>query len=145
MATKHNLIAPIADQPQYNLFARERFEKEYSPLYKEYKYGTTIWSPLASGVLSGKYNDGIPSDSRLGMKDDPFMKRIRDELETPEGKAKIEKVRALSKVADDLDTNIAALSLAWCLKNPNVSTVITGASKPEQVTMNVKVFPLKAE
>src|ERR1700735_1895399 len=112
MATKHNLIAPIADQPQYNLFSRERFEKEYAPLYKEYKYGTTIWSPLASGILSGKYNDGIPSDSRLAIKDDPFMKRMRDELETPGGKAKIEKVKALAKVADDLGTNIAALSLA---------------------------------
>jgi len=142
MATKHNLIAPIADQPQYNLFTRERFEKEYSPLYKEYKYGTTIWSPLASGILSGKYNDGIPNDSRLALKDDPFMKRMRDELETPGGKSKIEKVKALAKVADDLGTNIAALSLAWCLKNPNVSTVITGASKPEQVTMNVKALDI---
>jgi aryl-alcohol dehydrogenase-like predicted oxidoreductase len=70
MATKHNLIAPIADQPQYNLFVRERFEKEYSPLYKLYGYGTTIWSPLASGILSGKYNDGIPEDSRLALKND---------------------------------------------------------------------------
>jgi aryl-alcohol dehydrogenase-like predicted oxidoreductase len=140
MATKHNLIAPIADQPQYNLFTRERFEKEYSPLYKEYKYGTTIWSPLASGILSGKYNDGIPSDSRLALKDDPFMKRFRDELSTPEGKAKIEKVKKLTEVAKELDTTIASLSLAWLLKNPNVSTVITGASKPEQVTMNVKVI-----
>jgi aryl-alcohol dehydrogenase-like predicted oxidoreductase len=133
------LIAPIADQPQYNLFTRDRFEKEYAPLYKIYGYGTTIWSPLASGLLSGKYNNGIPDDSRLAIKDDPFMKRFRDELETDAGKAKIEKIRKLSKVAEKVGGSTAALALAWCLKNPNVSTVITGASKPEQVTMNVKV------
>jgi aryl-alcohol dehydrogenase-like predicted oxidoreductase len=133
------LIAPIADQPQYNLFHRERFEKEYAPLYKLYGYGTTIWSPLASGLLSGKYNNGIPDDSRLALKDDPFMKRFRDELETPEGKAKIEKIKKLADVAKELDCTTAALALAWCLKNPHVSTVITGASKPEQVTQNVKV------
>jgi aryl-alcohol dehydrogenase-like predicted oxidoreductase len=139
MATKHNLIAPIADQPQYNLFSRDRFEKEYAPLYRLYRYGTTIWSPLASGLLSGKYNDGIPQDSRLAIKDDPFMKRFRDELETEQGKAKIEKIKKLAKIAEELRGTTAALALAWCLKNPNVSTVITGASKPEQVTANVKV------
>ena len=133
------MIAPIADQPQYNLFARERFEKEYAPLYKLYSYGTTIWSPLASGLLSGKYNDGIPEDSRLSIKDDPLMKRFRDELETQTGKAKITKVKELAKLAKELGSSTAALALARCLKNLNVSTVITGASKPEQVTMNVKV------
>jgi len=142
MATKHNLIAPIADQPQYNLFTRDRFEKEYAPLYKLYSYGTTIWSPLASGLLSGKYNDGIPEDSRLAIKDDPFMKRFRDELESDTGKAKIAKIKKLAELAKELGGSTAALALAWCLKNPNVSTVITGASKPEQVTMNVKVFSL---
>jgi|SRR5271170_1336841 len=141
MATKHNLIAPIADQPQYNLFARDRFEKEYAPLYKLYHYGTTIWSPLAGGLLSGKYNDGVPDDSRLAMKDDPFMKRFRDELDTDVGKAKIAKIKKLAELAKEVGGSTAALALAWCLKNPNVSTVITGASKPEQVTMNVKVRP----
>jgi len=121
------------------MFARERFEKEYDPLYKLYKYGTTIWSPLASGLLSGKYNDGIPQDSRLAIENDPFMKRFRDELATPEGKAKIEKIKKLADIAKELGGTTAALALAWCLKNPNVSTVITGASKPEQVSMNVKV------
>ena len=122
------------------MFARERFEKEYSPLYKIYNYGTTIWSPLASGLLSGKYNDGIPDDSRLAIKDDPFMKRFRDELSTPDGKAKIEKIKKLAKIAEEVGGTTAALALAWCLKNPNVSTVITGASKPEQVSQNVKVY-----
>jgi aryl-alcohol dehydrogenase-like predicted oxidoreductase len=139
IATKYNLIAPIADQPQYNMFARDRFEKEYAPLYKIYGYGTTIWSPLASGLLSGKYNDGIPQDSRLAIQNDPFMKKFREELETEEGKAKIEKIKKLAKIAEEIGGTTAALALAWCLKNPNVSTVITGASKPEQVTMNVKV------
>ena len=134
------MIAPIADQPQYNLFTRERFEREYDPLYKIYRYGTTIWSPLASGLLSGKYNDGIPEDSRLAIKDDPFMKCFREELQTEAGKVKIEKIKKLAAVAEKLGGSVAALALAWCLKNPNVSTVITGASKPEQVTMNIKVF-----
>ena len=142
MATKHGLIAPIAEQPQYNLFTRERFEKEYEPLYRTYKYGTTIWSPLASGILSGKYNNGIPNESRFAIKDDPFAARKRDEMQSPEGLAKIEKVKKLAAIAESLGGTVASLSLAWCLKNPNVSTVITGASKPEQVTMNVKVFLL---
>ena len=122
------------------MFVRERFEKEYGPLYNLYKYGTTIWSPLASGILSGKYNNGIPQDSRLTLDSDPMAKRFREELATDVGKAKIEKVKKLTKIAEELGGTTAALALAWCLKNPNVSTVITGASKPEQVTMNVKVL-----
>ena len=136
------MIAPIADQPQYNLFTRERLEKEYAPLYRIYGYGTTVWSPLASGLLSGKYNDGIPDDSRFASQQDPVMKRFREELEADAGKAKIEKIKKLAKIAEKVGGSTAALALAWCLKNPNVSTVITGASKPEQVTMNVKVAML---
>jgi aryl-alcohol dehydrogenase-like predicted oxidoreductase len=136
------LIAPIADQPEYNLFLRERVEKEYAPLYKLYHYGTTIYSPLASGLLSGKYNDGVPEDSRLARKDDPWVKECHDELGTEEGKAKIEKIKKLAIVAEEIGGSTAALALAWCLKSPNVSTVITGASKPEQISMNVKVLQL---
>lgn len=137
------MIAPIADQPQYNLFTRERLEKEYAPLYKLYHYGTTIWSPLASGLLSGKYNNGIPEDSRLAIKDNSYLKQIGDELETEAGKAKIAKIQKLAKVAEEIGGSTAALALAWCLKNPNVSTVITGASKPEQVSINVKVLHVR--
>ena len=111
-------------------------------MYRIYGYGTTVWSPLASGLLSGKYNDGIPDDSRFAIQQDPVMKRFREELEADAGKAKIEKIKKLAKIAEKVGGSTAALALAWCLKNPNVSTVITGASKPEQVTMNVKVAML---
>jgi len=138
IATKYNLIAPIADQPEYNVFARQRVESEYEPFYKTYSYGLTTWSPLASGLLSGKYNNGIPPDSRLALKD-VLLEPLQKELASEVGKQKIEKVKKLSKIADELGGTVAALSLAWILKNPHVSTVITGASKPEQVSMNVKV------
>ena len=110
-------------------------------MYKIYGYGTTIFSPLAMGLLSGKYNNGIPDESRLSL-DDPFMKQFRAELESPEGQVKVEKVKKLAVIAEELGGSTAALALAWCLKNPNVSTVITGASKPEQVGMNVKALEL---
>ncbi|ODQ54925.1 Aldo/keto reductase [Saitoella complicata NRRL Y-17804] len=141
VATKYNLIAPSVDQPQYNLLERNKLEKEFVPLFKLYEYGTTIWSPLSSGILTGKYNDGIPEDGRLA-RDDPIMKKFRDGLSTEEGKAKLEKVRKLTKVAEKLGATTAQLALAWCLKNPNVSTVITGASKPEQVDENVKALEI---
>lgn len=142
IADKYNLIAPIADQIQYNAFDRHMEEADYEQVFKLYGYGTTVWSPLASGLLSGKYNDGIPKDSRLGL-DDPFMKRFRDELSTDAGKAKIEKVKKLAEIAKTLDCTTAQLALAWCLKNPNVSTVITGASRPSQVTENVKALEVE--
>jgi aryl-alcohol dehydrogenase-like predicted oxidoreductase len=91
IAEKYNLIAPIAEQPQYNAFHRERFEVEYAPLYNQYKYGTTIWSPLASGLLTGKYNDGIPEDSRFAT-NKAFFENTVKQLKSPEGQAKIEKV-----------------------------------------------------
>ncbi|KAJ3316262.1 hypothetical protein HDU76_001941, partial [Blyttiomyces sp. JEL0837] len=138
VADKLGLIGPLMEQPQYNAFSRERFEKEYAPLYEKYGMGTTIWSPLASGILTGKYNHEIPSDSRLGMKENALMQRIAAGLETPEGKEKIEKVKKLMAVAAKLECTVAQLALAWCVKNPNVSTVITGASRPSQVVENVK-------
>jgi aryl-alcohol dehydrogenase-like predicted oxidoreductase len=94
---------------------------------------------LASGLLSGKYNNGFPEGSRLAIKDDPLLEPLQKDLASGSGKAKIEKVEKLVKVADEVGASVASLSLAWCLKNPHVSTVITGASKPEQVLMNIKI------
>lgn len=144
IAEKYNLIAPIVEQPQYNAFHRERFEKEYAPLYKKYQYGTTIWSPLASGLLTGKYNDGIPEDSRFATNAD-FFKNTIDSLKSEEGQAKINKVRELTKVAERLGGTTTQLALAWAASNPNVSTVILGASKPEQVRDNCGALKLLAK
>ncbi|HML39961.1 MAG TPA: aldo/keto reductase [Bellilinea sp.] len=134
IARQYNLTPPSMEQPEYNMFHRERFEIEYAPLYKELGYGTTIWSPLASGLLTGKYNNGIPQDSRAALKGYEWL---QGHVITPE---RIEKVKQLQPVADELGGSMAQLALAWCLKNPNVSTVITGASRPEQVTENMKAL-----
>lgn len=134
IARQYGLTPPSMEQPQYNMFVREKFESEFRPLYKELGYGTTIWSPLASGLLTGKYNDGIPQDSRASLKGYEWLK---DEVIKPE---RIEKVRKLQPIASDLGFSLAQFSLAWCLKNPNVSTVITGASRPEQVHENMKAL-----
>jgi voltage-dependent potassium channel beta subunit len=131
VARQYGLTPPTMEQPQYNMFARERFEKEYAPLYKELGYGTTIFSPLASGLLTGKYNEGIPADSRAALEGYEWLQRGI----TPE---RIEKVRQLQPVASELDCSLAQLALAWCLKNPHVSTVITGASRAAQVAENMK-------
>lgn len=139
IAETHHLIAPIAEQPQYNAFKRERFEVEYAPLYNQFQYGTTIWSPLAGGLLTGKYNDGIPEGSRYQVLNDNFKDTI-EKMKSPEGQADIEKVRKLTKVAERLGGTVAQLALAWCLKNENVSTIILGASKPEQVHENCKAI-----
>ncbi|KZM25582.1 uncharacterized protein EKO05_0001933 [Ascochyta rabiei] len=141
IAEKYHLIAPIVEQPQYNAFHRERFEKEYAPLYEKFQYGTTIWSPLASGLLTGKYNEGIPEDSRFANNKDFFQKTI-DELKSDEGQAKIEKVKKLTKVAEKLGASTSQLSLAWAAKNPHVSTVILGASKVQQIHDNCAALKL---
>jgi len=141
IAERYNLIAPIADQPQYNCFHRERFEVEYDPLYKQYQYGTTIWSPLASGLLTGKYNDGIPTDSRFATNKAWFQSNI-DELQKPEGQAKIAKVKKLTAIAERLGGNASQLALAWAASNPNVSTVILGATKVEQIHDNCKAIQM---
>ncbi|KAF9926900.1 hypothetical protein FBU30_003621 [Linnemannia zychae] len=140
VAARLNLIPPLMEQPQYNMFHRDRVEKEYLPLFKNYKMGATIWSPLASGLLSGKYNEGIPSDSRLAIQDNAVMKRLREALDTDDGRAKIAKVVKLGQLAKRLDCTTSQLALAWCLKNPNISSVITGASKPSQIEENVKAL-----
>lgn len=133
------------EQPQYNMFHRDRVEKEYLPLYKTFGMGTTTWSPLASGLLSGKYNEGVPEDSRLAIEENAVMKRLRDSLESEDGQVKIRKVVAMGEIAQQLGCTSAQLALAWCLKNPNISSVITGASRPSQIEENVKclsVVPL---
>jgi len=127
------LHAPTMEQPQYNLFHRARVEKEYAQLFKTRGLGTTIWSPLASGLLTGKYNDGVPAGSRL---DTPGMEWLRDAVLGKGSKAKLAAVKKFAAVAKSLDTTLPRLALAWCLKNPNVSTVILGASKPKQLTEN---------
>ncbi|KAK6078482.1 voltage-gated potassium channel subunit beta 2 [Seiridium cupressi] len=141
IAEKYNLIAPVVEQPQYNAFHRQRFEVEYDPLFKQFQYGTTIWSPLASGLLTGKYNEGIPEDSRYATNKAFFESSVKS-LQTEEGKAKIEKVKKLTAIAERLGGNVAQLSLAWTLKNPNVSTVILGATKTEQIEDNIKALKL---
>ncbi|KAK3985069.1 NADP-dependent oxidoreductase domain-containing protein [Cladorrhinum sp. PSN332] len=141
IAERYNLIAPVVEQPQYNAFHRERFEIEYADLYKHHGIGTTIWSPLASGLLTGKYNDGIPEDSRFAT-NKAFFENTVKELESDAGKAKIEKVRKLTAVAERLGGNVSQLALAWAASNPNVSTVILGATKIEQLEDNIKALAL---
>ncbi|MFW5688174.1 MAG: potassium channel beta subunit family protein [Spirochaetota bacterium] len=137
VARQYNLIPPLMEQPQYNMLHRDRFEKEYAPLYESYGMGTTIWSPLASGLLTGKYNDGIPEDSRMNLPGYEWLRRL---LEGDEGKQRLETVKKLGAVAKDLDVPMAQMALAWALKNPHVSTVITGASKASQVESNMKAL-----
>jgi len=142
IAEKHHLIAPICEQVQYNAFHRQRFEVEYDHLYKKYSYGTTIWSALASGILTGKYNDGIPQDSRFTTNKE-FFKNTIEQLQKPEGQAKIQKVRELTKLAEKyFKASPAQLALAWAAKHPGASTVILGASKPEQVYDNLKALDI---
>ena len=138
VARQHNLRPPLMDQPQYNMFHRDKVESEFKPLYDDIGLGTTIWSPLASGLLTGKYNDGIPDDSRLSMDQYEWLKESL--LESEEGKQRLKKVGELANVADDLGISMPHLALAWCLKNKDVSTVITGASKPGQVKENMKAI-----
>ena len=133
VARQYGLTPPTMEQPQYNMFTRERFEREYAPLYRDLGYGTTIFSPLAAGLLTGKYNDGIPADSRAVLEGFEWLQRAL----TPE---RIGQLKQLQGIADELDCTMAQLGLAWCLKNPNVSTVITGASRPGQVTENMRAL-----
>ena len=132
IAERHHLHKPVTEQPQYNLFARDKVEKEYARLYREIGLGTTTWSPLASGLLTGKYNAGVPPGTRATLKGYEWL---AEKITDP---SKIAKVKKLMPVAADLGCTLAQLSLAWCLRNPNVSTVITGATRPEQVVENMK-------
>src|SRR6266542_43529 len=134
VARQYGLTPPSMEQPQYNMFVRERVEQEYVPLYQELGYGTTIWSPLASGLLTGKYNDGIPADSRFALEGFDWLK---DQWMVED---KLSKVEQLQPLAYELGCTLAQLGLAWCLSNPNVSTVITGASRAAQVRENMQAI-----
>jgi voltage-dependent potassium channel beta subunit len=137
IARQEHLIPPLMEQPQYNMFHRERVEAEYLPLYSSIGLGTTIWSPLASGLLSGKYNQGIPKDSRANIKGYEWL---RERFTSDQAREQIKKVVQLGDVADGLGCTTAQLALAWCLLNPHVSTVITGASRESQVIENMKAI-----
>jgi voltage-dependent potassium channel beta subunit len=132
IARQYGLTPPSMEQPQYNMLTRQRFEIEYAPLYRDLGYGTTIFSPLASGLLSGKYLNGIPKGSRMDI---PDMGWLREYALVPE---KSQIIKNLLPVASELDATLAQLALAWALKNPHVSSVITGATRPEQVVENMK-------
>jgi len=141
VADRLGLIPPSVEQPQYNMLHRERFEKEYAKLFTEKKYGSTIWSPLASGVLTGKYNKEVPKDSRFANERyswllDQFKKGERN----GSWENIIDIINKLEPIAKKVDATVAQLAIAWCLKNPHVSTVITGATKVEQVQENVKAL-----
>jgi voltage-dependent potassium channel beta subunit len=131
IAERHDLRKPLMEQPQYNLFERDKVQREYARLYEDIGLGLTTWSPLASGLLTGKYLDGVPDGSRATL---PGYEWLKEMLTNPE---RNEKVRKLKAVADELDCTLSQLALAWCAKNPHVSTVITGASRPEQVHENM--------
>ncbi len=141
VARECGLVPPTMEQPQYHLFHRDRVEREYARLYHDVGLGTTTWSPLARGLLTGKYNDGIPDGSRLAL---PEYDWLRQEVESDEGRRRIEKVQELEPVADDLGCSLAQLAIGWCLKNPNVSTVITGASRLEQLEENLGALDVAA-
>lgn len=130
IARQYGLTPPTMEQPQYNLFHRERVEVEYNKLYHEIGLGTTIWSPLASGLLSGKYMNLTPDDTRIHR---PGLEWLKDLVVGEANAWKHEKIKRLKTVADDLGTNLSRMSIAWVLKNPHVSTAILGASKPEQL------------
>lgn len=137
IARQEHLTPPSMEQPQYNLLHRDKVDGEFNPLYEQYGMGTTTWSPLASGLLTGKYNDGIPDDSRLAL---PGYEWLRDLWTSEEGKQKLDKIRQLTALANELNISLTHLAIAWCLKNPNVSTVILGASRLSQLEDNLSAI-----
>ncbi|MBT8089871.1 MAG: aldo/keto reductase [Gammaproteobacteria bacterium] len=134
IAERHHLHKPVVEQPVYNLFQRHRFGPDYERVYKDFGYGSTTWSPLASGLLTGKYNKGIPRDSRGAVEGLGWLQKELTDAE------KLAKVSALEPIAEKMGASLAQLSLAWCLQNPYVSTVMTGASRVEQVQENMKAL-----
>jgi len=142
VANRLNMIGPLMEQPQYNLLCREKVEKEFSLLYENYGMGLTIFSPLKIGILTGKYNDGIPGDSRLGASNDVFISMMKEKFGNDDWKKDIEQVKKLKPIADKLGCDQAALALAWVIKNPNVSSAITGASRVEQIASSMKALDL---
>lgn len=136
VAREYRLIGPAVEQPQYNLFERYKMEVDYSTIFKNIGMGSTIWSPLASGLLTGKYNDGVPADSRLALEGFDWLK---DRTLSEE---RIQRVKQLGSFANELGTNLSALSIAWCVRNPNVTTAILGATKEEQLKQNLEALEL---
>lgn len=136
IAAEYRLIGPTMEQPQYNLFEREKLEKEYLDVFRTVGLGTTIWSPLASGLLTGKYNDGVPKNARLGIKGFEWL------AERWLVKEKLDKVKKLTKVADELSMSLPQLGITWCIANPNVSTAILGATKKPQLVETMKSVDL---
>lgn len=136
VAKELRLIGPAMEQPQYNLFERQKMEHDYLAIFKDIGMGATTWSPLASGLLSGKYNNGIPLDSRLAIEKYSWLK------EKVLQKQKLEKVSILENVAKELNTSLATLSIAWCIHNPNVTTTILGATKEKQLSENLRAVEL---
>ena len=132
VARANNLIGPTMEQPQYNMFVRRKMEAEFRPLFDRFGLGTTIWSPLASGFLTGKYLDGVPKGSRLDLENMEWLRQY-----TVDDQAKMRKAAAIRDVASDLGVPMAQLAIAWCLKNPDVSTVLLGATRPAQLTENL--------
>ena len=141
-ARANHLVAPQMEQPQYNLFTRERVEKEYAPLYRELGLGTTIWSPLASGVLTGKYAEGIPQGSRF---DTPGYEWLKRNLLEGDGPVRVAKAKRLAAIANELSVPLSQLAIAWCLKNPHVSTVMLGATKAAQLEENLGALDVAAK
>jgi len=137
IARRERLIPPSMEQPQYHMFHRDRVEKEYARLYDEIGLGTTTWSPLASGLLTGKYNDGMPTGTRATLTGMEWIRRL---FEGEEPSRRVDKIGKLKPLAKELGCTLPQLALAWCLKNPNVSSVITGASRKEQVVENMKAI-----
>jgi voltage-dependent potassium channel beta subunit len=135
VAHQYSLIAPAMEQPQYSLLERNKMENEFLMIFKTVGMGTTIWSPLASGLLSGKYNEGIPEGSRFALTGFDWLKDrwMKENF--------LEKVKALNGLAKELGITLAQLSIAWCIKNENVTTAILGATKKEQLTENLKALP----
>lgn len=138
IADKLGLIGPVVEQPQYNLLARDRVEKEYAPLYENYGTGLTIFSPLKVGILTGKYDSQIPSDSRLATSSDGYSKSLSSSYGDEEWTQNLAQVKKLAPIAEQLGIDRATLAYAWVLKNAHVSSAITGASKVEQVHAAVK-------
>ena len=141
VAARCGLTPPTMEQPQYNLFERQKVEADYAPVYDTFGLGTTIWSPLASGLLTGKYNDGIPQDARAAL---PGYEWLKDQFTSADGKEKLFKIKDLSGLANQVGLSLTHLALLWCLRNPRVSTMILGASRVNQLQDNLKALDHKA-
>jgi voltage-dependent potassium channel beta subunit len=142
VADRLNMIGPLMEQPQYNLLVRDKVENQFSRLYRDRGLGLTIFSPLKTGILTGKYNDSIPEDSRVATANDGFSKSQRENYGNEAWQKDIEATKKLKPIADKLGTDQATFALAWVIKNPNVSSAITGASKIEQIGKSVKALDL---